>query len=279
MSLTSEVMWPDSASIKIKGQKYLTPEGDFPRVTTKLKTVGLGTEGLIKWSANLERAATLEAAGEVFASDANVPPMSTTDFLTAVASRLGQARQHQKALQKGGDIGTEVHSAIQRFLSAQMTGTKAASVPLSDPAAIAFQSWRVWWAEARLKPVRVEQVLWDPEWEYAGTADLIAECLSGSEYGPEGQLIVPDWKSSNGVYETYHLQLAAYVRAARRWVPGIMPGPIVRLPKDASKGLEVEVVTLGHMYDGRVLTLEQLLECFKAACTLHDILVEPVEAA
>ena len=273
MSLTSDVMWPEG--IKIKGQKYLTPEGDFPRVTTKNKVVGLGTEGLIKWAANLERDAALEAAEFVFNSDDNVPPMSTPEFVAKVSARLGTARQHQRALQKGGDIGTEVHSAIQRFLADAMSGRKSPAVPMSDPAAIAFQSWRVWWAGARLKPVRIEQVLWDPEWKYAGTADLIAECLSGSEYGPEGQLIIPDWKSSNGVYETYHLQLAAYVRAARRWVPGILPGPIVRLPKDASKGLEVQVVPLGHMYDGRILTLEQLLECFKAACVLHDTLVEP----
>lgn len=276
MSLTSEVMWPDSASIRIKGQKYLTPEGDFPRVTTKNKTLGIGTEGLVKWSANLERAAVLEAAGLVFASDPHITTMAPQIFLAAIEARLGSARQHQRALQKGGDIGTEVHSAIQRFLADLMSGKKSPAVPMSDAAAIAFQSWRVWWAGARLEPVRIEQVLWDPEWNYAGTADLIARCLSGSEYGPEGTLIVPDWKSSNGVYESYHLQLAAYVRAARRWVH-VEPGPVVRLPKDASKGLEVEVVPLGHMYDGRILTLDQLLECFHAVCVLHDTLVEKPE--
>ena len=272
MSLT-EIVWPEA--IKARGGLYPTPDGDFPRVTTINKTLGLGVEGLIKWSANLERAATLEAAGEVLTLGAD--PGDPAAFLRAVESRLGSARQHQKALQKGGDIGTEVHGAIEAHIRAQMTGSKAAHTALSQPAAVAFMSWRAWWDRARLKPVRVEQTVWDPEWKYAGTIDLIAEALPGCEYAPEGTLVAPDWKSSNGVYESYHLQLASYVRAARRWAPGLMPGPIVRTPKDASKGLDVQVVPLGHMYDGRILSLEELLVCFKACRDLHRLLVEKEE--
>ena len=263
MSATLFSNWPDP--VVIKGQNYLTPDGPFPRVTGCLKVVGLGTEGLIKWSANTERAATLEAAGTVYSDRVAASSHDPSDFVPAVEARLGAARQHQRILAKAGDIGHEIHGRIQWHLQREMVGAVGPEPRLSSPAALAFSSWRAWWATAGIKPLRVEQVVWDPELEYAGTVDLIGE--------HEGVPKVYDWKSSKGIYETMHMQVAGYIHAGRRWEPRLMPGEIVRLPKDADGSLEVEVKPLGHLYGGKVRTYEELLDGFKAALTLHRLFV------
>lgn len=260
--------WPEPSSVSTfyrdSTAYYRTPEGEFGRTTAILKVAGMGVEGLIKWSANSERAAVLEACGDVVASGA---PDSPAEFVAAVEVKLGKARSHQRILQKAGDIGSEIHKRIQWHLQNEM-GLKTGPEPkLSEPAAIGFSSWRAWWVSAKLTPVRVEQPVWDPEWGYAGTIDLIARA-------DDGVLEVWDWKSSNGVYDTHHLQLAAYIRAANRW-DVVRPGSIVRLPKSASGSLEVDVHELGHLYDGRRLSLGELLDGFKACLTLWEQFVKP----
>jgi len=275
--------WPEPGSIKIRNrdgvQLYDTPEGEFCRVTSALKCAGLGTEGLIKWSANSERAAVLEAAGDVwdgYSRAIRVPDMGPDrgDFLSATEARLGKTRAHQRLLAKAGDIGSEIHGRIQWHLHRELGLPVGPEPSLSSPAAIGFSSWRAWWVGAKRKPVRVEQPVWDPEWGYAGTIDLLSEALPGCPDAPAGSLLLDDWKSSTGIYDTHHMQMAAYLRAANRWAI-VVPGRLVHIPKTAGGSLEVVPHELGHLYDGRVLSLDELLMGFKAALTLWHLFLDP----
>lgn len=254
--------WPDPANVSIRKNIYwqgTLPRG--PRVTTVNKMLGLGVEGLISWSGKVERAACLEACAEVCASDET--PDSPGDFVAAVLERLGKARAHQKELTKASDIGTAVHRMIQWKLRTELGEDAGAEPPMSDPATVAFMSWSDWWVHSGLKAVRVEQPVWDEEHFYAGTVDLIAEGDSGLELW--------DWKSSTGVYETHHIQVAAYVHAANRWAP-IAPGGIVRLPKSLDGDLKVSIHRLGEMYGGKRLTQEQLFRVFLNNLSSYNLL-------
>ena len=262
--------WPKADDVRIVShtghQWYHTPDGDFPRTTQVLKAIGTGTEGLIRWAATTEQAAVLEAAvQELATSGGSVIP---DQFGASVKKRLGSVKAHQRQLMKAGDIGTEIHAAIQHYLNTELGQTDAPPPTLSHPAAIAFLSWKNWWEKLGRRVVKVEQPVWDPVLGYAGTID----CLTDSEH--PGVLELWDWKSSAGVYDTHHIQAAAYIRAANRW--GIVvPGGIVRLPKDTKGSLDVEVHVIGHLYDGRMLTIDELYDCFKAARLLWGNLVGP----
>lgn len=255
--------WPDPESIPLKTiagvRHYATPDGVYPSVTTILKVLGLSTNALVAWSAGREREAILEAVGDVYAEwDGGGP----NDFVAAVEARIGKAKQHQTLLAKAADIGTSIHHSIQWKLRQEMglpNGPKPAIVP---QAAVALTAWEDWWRGARLRPIRIEQPLWDAEIGYAGTADLIAE-------GPEG-LELWDWKSGKGIYAEYHMQIAAYCHAARRW-GWIKRGGIVRLPKTV-EDTSIEVKEMGDCYDRR-LTEEELLAAFRAAKIAWDVLV------
>ena len=263
MGAFDHIPWP--GPVNIKGQKYLTPEGDFVRVTTALKAFGGSTEGLIKWSATEERKAVLEAAREVYAGDTvtNGPD----EFAAAVEANLGQARSHQKQLAKAAEIGTSIHNAIEYRLKADIGQTVGQKPALSDQALWAFMAWEDWWNGAGLTPVRIEQPIWDPHVGFAGTIDLLAE-------GPDG-LELLDWKSSKGIYESHHMQVAAYGHAARRWAP-IVRSRIVRVPKNVEDPL-FEVRELGEMYGGRKMTEEQLFRAFCSALDLYNLLMAPTK--
>jgi hypothetical protein len=259
--------WPAPGSTayvsKPGGRHYKSMTGDFPDplvgVTSILKVIGLGTEGLIKWSANEERKACLDACGTVYGDWAkNGIRLSAGEFSMAVESNLGPARSHQKQLTKAADIGTAAHAAISDWLT-----TGKMSGDLSDASLWAVMSFQDWWKESGLKVVRSEQPVWDVTLGYAGTVDIIAQA-------PDGSLGVLDIKSSKGVYETHHLQVAAYMHAARNWAP-IQWGKIVRVPKTSDE-TRIEVKDLGDCYS-RKLTESDLMEAFKAALTAWRVLL------
>ena len=194
--------WPTDKDVRVTSRGYETPDGLKPRVTTILKVLGLGTDALIRWSADLERDAVLEAAGDVYAHGEHGTP---DEFVSAVRARVGPARQHQRKLSKAADIGSSIHNMIQWTLKGELGEKQGPKPQMPEEAAWAFMAWKAWWAGARLVPVRIEQPVWTDR--YAGTVDLIARA-------EDGALEVWDWKSGKGIYESYHLQVAAYAAAS-----------------------------------------------------------------
>jgi len=255
--------WPNPADVPLVTvggvRHYQTVDGTFPSVTTILKVLGLSTNALVAWSASREREAILEACADVYAEwDGGGP----ADFAGAVEARIGKAKQHQTLLAKAGEIGTSIHQTIQWKLRTMLHLPAGVRPALSDQAEVAVMAWEDWWAASKLKPLRIEQPLWDAEIGYAGTADLIAE-------GPDG-LELWDWKSGKGIYAEYHMQVAAYAHAARRW-GWITKAGIVRLPKNLNDPA-FDCKEMGDMYD-RQMTEEQLLAAFRAAKIAWDLLV------
>lgn len=273
--MTTLLSFPEAASIPIvyvNGKRlYRTPNGDYPGVTTINRTIGTGSEGLISWAAALEREAVLEAAKEAFSDrelvlgkpSPGVPfqfGASPVGFIKAVERLLGPARQHQKQLQKAGDLGSSIHRAIHHYLSGQEIG------PLAPDAMTGFNAWLVWWSGSGFQVVKTEQRIFDDEHRYAGTADIIA-------VDRQGVAGIIDIKSSKGVYDEHHIQVAAYLHAARNFHPDMVWGKIVRVPKTVGD-TKIDVVELGDLYEGRKRTEDQLFEAFLAARTLYRVLVE-----
>mgnify|MGYP006274004467 CR=1 FL=1 len=269
--------WPSPDKVVTTAKGYVTPDGPFPRVTTILKVLGLGSEALIRWAADLERTAVLEAAEHVYAHGSHGGP---EEFRAAVESQVGKERQHQRKLTKAADIGSSIHAMIQWTLKGELGENPGPKPFMPDEATWAFMAWKSWWAGSGLKPYRIEQPVWDRELGYAGTVDLIA-------HGPNG-LEVWDWKSGKGIYESYHLQTTAYIHACCNWEP-VTGGGIVRVPKVIGDP-DVEVKRIGDMtYDyrdrsgkrvqgGRVVEHAELLEAFRSTKRLYDLFLKGREA-
>lgn len=265
--------WPAYDSVSVGPKGYTIPNGKvLRRVTTINRIVGDGVDALIRWSADTERAAVLNAATEVFANGESEGP---AEFIADVEAHLGAARQHVKELAKAAEIGTSIHQMIQWTLRAELGEEPGPPIVLRDEAQWAFMAWQDWRKTQKWKPLRIEQPIWDEDRGYAGTADLIAV--------EDDQLVVPDWKSSKGVYSTHHLQLNAYCDAIEKRVGvPVKRAFIVKTPKNIGDDLIV-VKDLGDMrYDytkggrrmtgGRVFSRPQLTQMFDAAILLDRYL-------
>jgi hypothetical protein len=185
------------------------------------------------------------------------------EFVAAVETRIGPARQHQRLITKAADIGTATHALVAWTLKT-MLGVPAGDKPIvSDASLWSFMAWEDWWNKAGLKPVRVEQPVWDVSMGYAGTLDLVAE-------HPTDGLGVMDLKTSKYLYAEHHVQVSAYLHAGRNYAD-LRWGKIVRVPKSQDDPA-FEVKDLGHLYD-RTVSEGDLFEVFKSALNIYRVLV------
>lgn len=262
----SAINWPADITPTTKG--YPIPNlGVLPRTTTVIKkTLGLWPDMLHNWYANTERKAVLQAVSNQFEWHQG---MTGEAFVQAVENGIGPARAAQREMEKAADLGTELHKAIQARLRSEM-GQPAVMPVLSDGATLAFMAWEEQWEKAGLRPVRVEQPVWDYELGYAGTIDLLA--LNQSD-----ELELHDWKSSKYLYPDHHLQATAYIYAARNWA-WVTRGFIWRLPKTL-ENVTVEIKPVGEIYHHDLrrnvfIPPDELMEAFIACRTLYRLFFE-----
>lgn len=265
--ITEKGEWPN------KMRYYVTPDGDLPSSTTVLKVLGLSTEGLIRWSADVERKAALEVCGNLHAEmAAKGERLGPENFVLLADKRMGQGRKHVRELEKAGQIGTEIHRAIE-WRVARLLGEDAGEEPgCQEKAMWAVMAWEDWFKNSGLTMLRREQPVWWPGDEhcpgYAGTLDILCE-------HPERGIGILDTKSSKGIYLDQHLQVWSYVKAARRHVD-VQWGQIVRVPKNVDDP-EFEVRDLGHHIpwkgEHRMLNEYDLDRAWAGACNAFHVLM------
>lgn len=263
--------WPEPVSTTTrKGDQryYLCPDGvERVGVTNVLKALGMGSEALIGWAARTEKAAALEAVKGAFVWGQGMNPDS---FIAEIERRMGEAKAYLRARDKAADMGQAVHQMIQYHLRG-LAGLPPGDMPeMSSEASLVWSRWLKWWDDAGLKPIRIEQTVWDEGLGYAGTIDLLAE-------NPAGQLELWDWKSSNYLAMKHHIQVAAYVKAARNWRP-VVGAYIMRLPKQTSD-LSIEVKPAGEMWDFDLRRAvyrnqDELFRGFQAALETYRLFME-----
>lgn len=104
---------------------------------------------------------------------------------------------------EAADIGTRAHSLIERHVNGEDLNTILKS-ETSAEAVNAFQMYLKWENQTKLKLLSKYQEiqLVSPQYMFGGTPDAIGEI--------DGEVLLLDWKTSNGVYQDYLIQLAAY---------------------------------------------------------------------
>jgi hypothetical protein len=198
------------------GRRYAwppdAPEKVVPSVTTILKHVAkphlvnaagwevarYATEHILRWS--------------------DLPPDDATSLLAGVARRVW----NQKA-----NLGTDVHKAVEAFLSGEAQPPRDGVVPYLAGAA-AFMAERVH------RIVHSEAVVYNLRYDYAGRVDAIAKM-------DDGDLAVIDWKSGR-VNTEMALQINGYAHGefvgrpdgTTVTLPPITQGWIVQLPGDGT---------------------------------------------
>lgn len=129
---------------------------------------------------------------------------------------------HTKMAKGAADTGSIVHKAIEKWIK----GGQLTEVFEVDDAELAYRSFLKWEADNKVKIESAEEMVYSKEHNYAGTYDFICT-IDGKRY-------MGDIKTSNGIYPSYWMQVAAYQQALQEEDPkqkfdGLI---IVRCSKD-----------------------------------------------
>jgi hypothetical protein len=106
-------------------------------------------------------------------------------------------------LRKAGDFGTRAHDAIDQLIAGQCGSDLKVE---SDIKQVVHNFWDWWTGSGVTLDPRGDTMVYSPRYGYAGALDALA-------MSPDGQLMVCDWKTSNYVYESHIIQVAAYAKA------------------------------------------------------------------
>jgi hypothetical protein len=150
-----------------------------------------------------------------FAADGSPVPGTTTILgrfkesgaLLRWAWAEGKAgRELYETRDKAATIGTAAHAMVEVRINGGDPETAPELAELDDEgkdkARNAFGMYEKWAAMSNLEIVDQEMQLVSERYRFGGTPDAIGRV--------DGALCLVDWKTSNGVYADYLLQLAAY---------------------------------------------------------------------
>jgi hypothetical protein len=110
------------------------------------------------------------------------------------------------ARDEAGSIGTAAHAMVEASIKGQDPEAREELLALDESgrekARNAFGMYEAWASMSKLEIVDQEMQLVSERYRFGGTPDAIGLI--------RGELCLVDWKTSNGVFADYLLQLAAY---------------------------------------------------------------------
>ncbi len=107
---------------------------------------------------------------------------------------------HEEKKKEAADIGSSIHEWIEKHVNGENP-----DMPESKEAQIGVTAFLQWKDEHKVSFLSSERVVYSKKHDYIGKMDIEARV--------NGKLCLIDIKSSNGLYNTYNLQTAAYVMA------------------------------------------------------------------
>lgn len=117
--------------------------------------------------------------------------------------KLGKDRLYEEA-EKAADIGTLAHAMVEAHIKHANVDCMldSAAADMKDKARSAFNAYLAWERMTKLRVIDQEMQLVSEKYRYGGTPDAIGII--------DNELCLLDWKSSNGIYTDYLIQVAAY---------------------------------------------------------------------
>jgi len=170
------------------------------------------------------------------------------DIDAMVTKILPEARKaHTKIKDTAADYGTHVHDQIENYCK----GKKVVSI--NEQVDKSVQSFIDWFERQNAKVIESEKRLYSKEHWYAGTVDLVLEI--------DGKHWIADIKTSNGIYNTYFLQMAGYQIALEETENYDIEGHMI-----------IQLTKTGKVRVERSYGVEKNKEAFLAALTLYRTL-------
>lgn len=159
---------------------------------------------LIQWAANMAVDHIEKKFGDfTFDPEASVRSVvnAYTDYLLPLFKEARVA--HRKKKESAGEFGTNVHSAIEKWINAQMLGVQV-EVVLEGMEKKAFDHFVKWAIDNKVKFLESEKHVYSRSLWVGGIVDIVCE-IDGKRY-------VADIKTSSGIYPEAMIQTSAYAK-------------------------------------------------------------------
>jgi hypothetical protein len=104
--------------------------------------------------------------------------------------------------EKAAEIGTVAHAMVEASIKGLEPVCTLSNPEMAEKVRSAFEAYQTWAKNFNVQIIAQEMQLVSEQYRYGGTPDAIG--LVGN------QLVLLDWKTSNGIYTDYLVQLAAY---------------------------------------------------------------------
>jgi hypothetical protein len=154
--------------------------------------------GLIHWAWRIPYEGLAEARALLEDSYNGAWRMAQAEkFLNRPLAEFDYKAQRQKA----ADAGTIAHEMVDCFIHSRSFNYSRYDPELIEIASSAYKAFLTWAEQARLKVIETEKPLISHKYQFGGTRDGIVI---------DQKRALCDWKTSNGIYVDYLLQLAAY---------------------------------------------------------------------
>lgn len=242
----------------------------WERVVGVTSAIGvMDKPALVKWAANVQAEADEQAALDMYL-DGTPTGLSPQAWLAMFRDRVGHTRKHLDILKKAGDLGTAVHALIEERVGELLGESRPIpdNVTITDEALYVFTGWEEWQERVQFMPVATEFPICHRGLGYAGTPDVLAWLNPYPDVeGCEPQLMLPDWKTSSGLYWEHDIQNAAYRTALidMEVLTEPIDGYLLRVPKSLEDQKPFEGHTVSKDDD------ERLMGVFKACLTIHPV--------
>jgi len=143
-------------------------------------------------------------------------------FVIKEETILQAKREYRSISKKAADIGTAIHEWIEYWIKGENP-----ELPSEEKIVNGVTAFLKWQKEHKAKFTDSERLIYSMKHKYCGTLDAIAKI------GKEKVII--DFKSSNGFYNEYRYQLAAYWNAVEEMGEKIDYGMIIRFGKETGE--------------------------------------------
>ncbi len=201
----------------------------------------IGKPALIYWAVNqcIDNLKSIWEAGKSY------DEIEILNILTT-AKNIHTEKKNQSAT-----IGDLAHKWIEDYIKAKIEGTNTPTIPVNKQLENSINAFLKWEKENKVEWLESEKKIYSKQYDYAGTLDAEAKV--------NNELSIIDFKTSNGIYDEYFLQVAAYIQARKEETGNdYKMAYIVRIGKDG----ELEVKELDN-FDKHLRVFLGALEIYK----------------
>ena len=163
----------------------------FPSVTNVLGVIS--KPALVPWARNVALQSVRETLTEYMQMETSV---IDAEWVASVIDRA--KKKPDQVRDEAGDFGTQAHLLIEQIIN----GLDPDIPPEMQIVIDNFFGWR---KASGLEISLTETMVYSAKYKYAGAMDALAY--------RDGRMVAIDWKTSNGLYGEYALQVAAYAKA------------------------------------------------------------------